>query len=128
MVLRSLLALSVHPHGFTVSQLAEHVRQQSAWDPLPYTVRQAAYDLLKLRSKQLVVRLLGTRRYQVSLAAVRQLSAWLLLRDQVLKPVLAAVTRQEPINRATDSTPLESRYCELRTIMHQVLDHLGFAA
>ena len=49
----SVTALAVAPDGFTVADFAAQVRAHTGGE---YTVRQAAYDLPKLRGKQLVVK------------------------------------------------------------------------
>ena len=63
--LTAVLALAVAPEGFTVADLAAKVRSLTGQDEHQYTDRQAAYDLRKLRGKQLVVKPGRTRRYQV---------------------------------------------------------------
>ena len=54
-----------------------------------YTIRQAAYDLRKLRGKNLTIKPGRTRRYQVPPNAVRTIAALLTLRDHVIPPILA---------------------------------------
>ena len=54
-----------------------------------YTTRQAAYDLRKLRGKQLIDKPSRTRRYHVPPHAARTISALLTLRDHVIAPILA---------------------------------------
>ena len=56
-----------------------------------YTIRQAAYDLRKLRGKQLVDKPGRTRRYHVPPLAARTGAALLTLRDQVIAPILAGI-------------------------------------
>ena len=67
-VLAAVLALSASPGGFTVGDLATRVQALSGTD---YTVRQAAYDLRKLRGKELVVKPGRSRRYHVPPDAAR---------------------------------------------------------
>jgi hypothetical protein len=54
-VSEAVLALAAKPQGFTVRELAEKTRQLHPDDAADYTHRQAAYDLMKLRGKKLVV-------------------------------------------------------------------------
>ena len=54
--LNAVLALAVAPDGFTVADLADKVRSLTGQTDQDYTVRQAAYDLRKLRGKHLVVK------------------------------------------------------------------------
>ena len=128
-VARALLALSVRPGGFTASQLAQHVRGQGSGVDSQYGPRQAAYDLQKFRGKKLVCQMKGGRRYETLPAGLRTISALLLLRDQVLAPLLAS-TAEAHDNLVTPAEPtlLDRLYAELRGTMRQVFDHLGLAA
>ena len=63
-VAQAVLALSPSPGGFTASQLAEQVCRLSQQDESQYGPRRAAYDLKKLRGKQIVCRLGKTARYE----------------------------------------------------------------
>ena len=87
--LSAALALAAAPHGFTVAEHAARVRAMTGHDG--YTIRQAAYDLRKLRGKRLVIKPGRTRRYQVPPHAARTIAAMLTLRDQVIVPILAGI-------------------------------------
>jgi hypothetical protein len=52
--LRAARALAPAPNGFTVAEFAAKVHALTGVDHCGYTVRQAGYDLRKLRGKQLV--------------------------------------------------------------------------
>jgi len=67
--LTAVLALAVAPEGFTVAQLAAKVHTMTGQTCQEYSTRQAAYDLRKLRGKQLVVKPGRTRRCHVPAAA-----------------------------------------------------------
>jgi hypothetical protein len=66
---------------------SQQLRQITGHDG--YTTRQAAYDLRKLRGKQLVDKPGRTRRYHVPPPAARTISALLILRDHVIAPMRA---------------------------------------
>jgi len=53
-VAEAVIALSPFPGGFTASDLASHVRALSQQSEPEYGPRRAAYDLKKLRGKQIV--------------------------------------------------------------------------
>ena len=89
--LRAALALTPAPNGFTVAQFTAKVHALTGHDHTGYSVRQAAYDLRKLRGKQLVDKPGRARRYRVGAPAARTIAALLTLRDQVIAPILAAV-------------------------------------
>jgi hypothetical protein len=90
-VAEAVIALAPQPDGFTAEQLAARVRTQQGPTMAKYNARKAAYDLRKLRRKALVQRITKTRRYRVRRPGIRTLAALLILREKVLKPVLAGV-------------------------------------
>jgi hypothetical protein len=67
-----------------------------------YTIRNAAYDLRKLRGKHLADKPGRTRRYLISPGAARIISALLTLRDQVIASLLAGIA--DPRIRRTPRT------------------------
>lgn len=63
--LKAVLALAMSPDGFTVADLATKVGALTGTDAADYTVRQAAYDLRKLRGKTARRQTGRSRRYDV---------------------------------------------------------------
>jgi hypothetical protein len=61
-----------------------------------YTTRQGAYDLRKLRGKNLLIKPGRTRRYQLPPDAARTKTALLTLRDQIIAAILASVRSPRP--------------------------------
>jgi hypothetical protein len=90
-VLAAAAALSVAPDGFTVTDFAAKINTMGALAGSDYTVRQAAYDIRKLRAKHLAVKPDHSRRYQIPHDAARTISALSVLRDHVIAPILAGV-------------------------------------
>ena len=89
LALAAALALAASPGGFTIADLTASVHAMTG--QTSYTARQAAYDLRKIRAKQLAVKSGTTRRYRVPGPAARTIAAMLTLRDQVIAPILAGV-------------------------------------
>ena len=75
-----------------------------------YTALQAAYDLRKLRGKNLVVKPGSTRRYHVPPHALRTITALTTLRDQVLAPLLGAVRATRTPTKRSTWTDVERDY------------------
>ncbi len=73
--LAAVLALSASPAGATVADLTRKVHAMTGQTPEGYTSRQAAYDLRKLRGKDLVSKPVRSRRYLTSPAAARTITA-----------------------------------------------------
>ncbi|MHB2022459.1 MAG: hypothetical protein ACYCO3_03885 [Mycobacteriales bacterium] len=126
--LAGVLALAVAPDGFSVADLAGKVRDLTGQSESDYTVRQAAYDLRKLRGKHLVVKPGHTRRYYVPPKAARTIAALLTLREHVIAPILAGVRSPRQGRPPTHLTQIDRDYESLRLGMHKLLDDLGVAA
>ena len=123
--LAAVLALAVAPDGFTVADLADKVRSLTGHTDDQYTVRQAAYDLRKLRGKQLVVKPGRTRRYQVPGQGARTIAALLTLREHVIGPILAGVRRPRPGRPPKTRTRIDRDYEQLRDGMRTLFHDLA---
>lgn len=127
--LRAAVALTPSPGGFTVGDFTSTVRSLSGQTPEEYSVRRGAYDLKKLRAKNLVVKIAKTNRYEVPLSAARSITALLTLREHVIKPILAGVNnRTEPVNKPLDVHPIDRHYEQIRNDMQDLFKELGIAA
>ena len=99
-VVDALIALSPLPNGFTASNVADRVRALSKQSLSEYGPRHAAYDLKKLRGKQIVRRIGHTRRYEP------------------LRPTRAALNPK----------PIDTYYQAIRAGMKGLFHELGIAA
>jgi hypothetical protein len=124
-VLAAVLALAVAPDGFTITDLAAKVRSHTGQAEVEYTTRQAAYDLRKLRGKQLIVKPGRTRRYQVPDQAARTIAALLTLREQIIAPILAGVRRPGPGRPPKTRTRIDRDYEHLRDGMRTLFRDLA---
>jgi len=124
-VIEAVIALSLLPEGFTGSELADKV---GAIVGEPYSSRQASYDLKKLRGKNLVQRIGRTRRYQSCRSGLQTLAALLVLREKVIKPVLAGAGRPRPGRPLKTRAVIDDHYHLLQTQLRALLSHLGIAA
>ena len=127
-VAEAVLALSTSPAGFTASELAQKVRAVSGEAESAYGPRHAAYDLKKLRGKGMVRKIGTSRRYEPELAGLRAITALLVLREKVIRPLLAASQRPEPQIKANHPTPVDQHYEHLRVGMRDLFTVLGIAA
>jgi hypothetical protein len=126
--LQAVLALAPAPGGFTVAQLAAKVQQQTGQTDRAYSTRQAAYDLKKLRGKHLVVKPGRSRRYHAPPEALRTITALLVLRDQVIRPILAGVRVPRRGRKPATWTRTDQHYETLRLEMQALFNDLGIAA
>jgi hypothetical protein len=121
--LAAVLALAAAPDGFTVTDLTTKVHTITG--QTSYTTRQAAYDLRKLRGKELITKPGRTHRYQVPALAARTITALLALRDHVIAPILAGVRSPRMGRKPTHWTRVDRDYETLRVNMQTLFHDLG---
>jgi hypothetical protein len=135
----AVIALATAPKGFTASPLAEKVATLSSLPASRYGPRHAAYDLKKLRGKKLVEKIGSSHRYQPTRQGLRAMTALLVLRDKVIKPLLAgscqlnwAEARQHHAPRSTLpatpgwlARPLSAKWASPHEKHRQLFLHVG---
>jgi hypothetical protein len=127
-VAEAVIALGAQPEGFSAAELAKRVRAQQGRVMAGYAERKATYDLRKLRGKSLVERIGKTRRHRVRRPGIRTLAALLILREQVITPVLAGVCRPKRGRPPKNVHPLDVHYHKLQVEMLATLQTLKIAA
>jgi hypothetical protein len=120
--LSAALALAPAPNGFTVAEFAAKVHALTGTD---YSIRQAAYDLRKLRGKQLLDKPGRTRRYRVPPLAARTIAALLTLRDQAIAPILAGVRSPRMGRKPATWTSVDRHYEKIRIDIQHLFDDLA---
>jgi hypothetical protein len=123
--LNAVLALAPAPGGFTVKDLAGKVHTMTGHPG--YTVRQAAYDLRKLRGKHLIDKPGRSRRYHVPPPAARTIAGLLTLREQVIAPILAGIRSPRLGRKPKTWTQTDRDYETLRINTHALFHHLGLS-
>jgi hypothetical protein len=126
--LAATLALAPAPMGFSLAQFTAKVQALAGQTEGAYTRRQAAYDLRRLRGKQLIIKVGSSRRYQVPPNGARTIAALLTLRDQVIKPLLGGIGAPKRGRKPSTWTTLDRHYEQLRLDMQLVFQDLGIAA
>lgn len=125
--LAAVSALAPAPKGFTVADLAAKVHIMTGQTEHDYTIRQAAYDLRKLRAHNLVNKPGRSRRYHVHPNAIRTITAITALRDQVLAPILGGIRSRRTVARNSAWNQVEHTYQDLCLDMETLFQHLGIA-
>jgi hypothetical protein len=124
----AVLALSASPVGFTASDLVRQVHSMSGQQESQYGPRRAAYDIKKLRAKGMVTKIGKSRRYESAPEGLRSLTALLVLRDKIIRPLLAASLQPHPSSKPVNPIPLDHHYENLRADMRGLFNELGLAA
>ena len=124
-VMMAVLSLSSGGRGFRAEQLAERVAEKLG---TPYTSRQAAYDLKKLRGKGLIEKIKGTHRYLAPADGLRTIMAVVVLREKILKPLLTGTVSRRNGHPPENRDPLDKHYQIIRDEMEEILQELKIAA
>lgn len=123
-VIEAVIALAAAPHGFRCADLANKVQNSAIRD---YTPRQAAYDLKKLRGKSLVRKIDNSRRYEPLPEGLQNMAALLIVREKVLKPVLAGAGKPIRGRKPKHQSQTDIHYANMQTEMHYLFQAIGLA-
>ena len=123
-VIEAVIGLSAAPQGFRCADLADKVQNRSISD---YTPRQAAYDLKKLRGKNLVRKIDNSRRYEPVPKGLQNMAALLILREKVLKPVLAGAGKPKRDPKPKYQSQIDIHYANIQTEMLHLFQAIGLA-
>lgn len=122
----ALIALAPQPDGFTAHDLADKVRHCHEFRE--YTARQAAYDLRKFGGKCLLHKQPRSRYYSTEVANVRLLAGLIILREKVIKPVLAGIGRPHSGRPRNNVMPIDTHYRKLQGELWETFKTLKLAA
>ena len=127
-VFSAALSLACAPRGFTVADFATTVRSMSDSTLLHYHARRAAYDLKKLRAKNLLTKLGNSHRYSIPSEAICIIGALVILRDKVLRPILAGVGKRNTGRKPKNWSLIDEHYETIRQDMFTLFEDLRIAA
>lgn len=125
-VIEAVIGLAAAPHGFRSADVAAKVREMIGADENTYTTRKAGYDLRKLRGKNVVRRIDGSHRYEIVPEGLRAVTALLVLKEKVLKPVLAGASKLGPTPK--NQSPIDAHYKAIQLQMRGLFQLIGIAA
>jgi hypothetical protein len=121
-VLEAVTTLAISPTGFTAADLAAKVREILGVSLTDYLPRHASYDLKKLRGKQWVKKIGKSRRYEPVSEGLQIMTALIVLRDKVIKPVLAGAGKPKRGPRPKQENEIDKQYRlihgEMRSLFH----------
>ena len=108
-----------------VAEFTATVHAHTGVDHTGYSVRQATYDLRKLRGKQLIDKPSRSRRYVVSPLAARTIAALLTLREQVIAPIHANLHSSKMGRKPAHWTRVDRDYERIRIDMQTLFTVLA---
>jgi hypothetical protein len=127
--MHAALALTFAPDGFTAAEHAGKFRELLGQHAEPYSPRQAAYDLKKLRAKGLLEKTAPhSRRYRATSEGLRTMAGLFVLREKVLRPLLRCQDRSHAGPPPNPVSELDTQYDVVQCQIKQLLKLLHFAA
>ena len=125
--LEAVLALAPSPKGFTISEFASRVRAITGQNEEEYGARRAAYDLKKIRGKDLVTKVSSSRHYQPLSQGLKTVAALVVLRERVIQPLLAGIATPRLGRKPKNWSSIDQHYETLRLNMRTLFQELGVA-
>jgi hypothetical protein len=126
-VIEAVTGFAAAPLGFRASDIAAKVREIMGYSGDTYTSRKAAYDLKKLRGKNVIHRVEKSRRYEVVPQELRAVTALLVLREKVIKPVLAGAGKPRRGRKPKNQSPIDAHYEAIQSQMRNLFQLIGVA-
>lgn len=128
LVMEAIISLAPKPHGFTAAELAAAVRARDPIGHEDYTPRKASYDLKKFRSKNLIDKIKNTRKYEPVPEGLRAMVALLVLRNKIIKPILAGAVKSKRGPKPKNQPPATKHYQTIQLEMKKLFNTMGIAA
>lgn len=126
--MQAVVALSAKPGGFAAAEHAAKVHELSSKADRVYSPRHAAYDIKKLRGKGWIQKIPKSRRYMATPQGLRAMAALFVLRDKIIKPLLANGGRLRRGRKPMKRDPMEVHYEAVQREMKTLFVALGLAA
>ena len=127
-VMEAIIAFSIAPRGFNSSDIARKVREIFNLAGNQYSSRHASYDLKKFRAKGIVYRINKSHKYDVSPDGLRKIMAIIVLKDKILKPLLANYGNLKIGRKPKNHSKIDIHYNNIQSEMKKVFELSGIAA
>jgi len=122
-VIKAFMKLALDPRGFRTGDLAVEVNRQRLKGSSEYTIRQAAYDIRKFRAKGVVEKTHPKSHvYRCSKQGLHQLSAFVTLEDEVIRPLVSYKGRVVSGNCRKSEPKLDLIYKQAQRGLQKLLD------
>lgn len=115
-LLTVLCLFSLQPQGFTNKQLRPLLAQFLGWTPEQITPGKMSYDLRRLRLHQLIERIPGTQRYQLTPSGLKTALLCSRTYQRVLRPGLSLLQDPEP-----NTAPLRVAFDQFQSALDSYL-------
>lgn len=125
-VMQAVIALSINPSGFSVSDVAKKV--QAILSTGEYQSRQASYDLKKFRAKGLVKKIDKSRKYEATQNGLRSMTAFFIIRDKVMAPLLSCTKKFKKDPRPRNIHEVDFHYKNIQNEMNEIFSIYKVAA
>ena len=121
-LMECVLALMIHPKGFSSAALMEMMRKKRFRD---YTINNARYDLRKLKGKKFVQKIKGKQNYQATKHGIQTMSAALCVWKQQLKPLLSIVNKKDIDEQTKQLSVMETHFLNAKKEINNISNLYG---
>ncbi|NIM12049.1 MAG: hypothetical protein GTO45_08015 [Candidatus Aminicenantes bacterium] len=112
--MKAVLELSTKSGGFSSKDLANKYVQITQIPEQNYKSRHAAYDLRKLRAKQIVQKKENSRKYQVTTRGIAVIVASIVFREKIFKPISTGINKKEIAQAPQKLAKIDQIYLSIR--------------
>jgi len=126
-VIEAVTSFAAAPLGFRASDIAAKVQEIMGCSKGAYSSRKAAYDLKKLRGKNVIHRVEKSRRYEIVPEGLRTVTALLVLRDKVIKPILAGAGKPKRGRKPKNQSTIDAHYEAIQFQIRKLFQLIGVA-
>ena len=118
-MMKAVLELSTKSDGFSSKDLSTQYAQMTQISEQSYTSRQAAYDLRKLRAKQIVQRKERSRKYHVTDKGMALIVATIIFREKIFNPIWTGLNKKQLAEAPPTLSKIDQIYLSIRD---QIMD------
>lgn len=125
-VMESVQALAIKPGGYTSKEVSILVKERLDEEQAKaYTTAKAAYDIRKLRGKELVEKIGKSRRYRTTKKGVETIVTVLALTQKIIPTVLSSINKDVVTERLDETQNIDSMYMNIRNEIKKICEIYG---
>ena len=124
-IMETVMALSMKPGGYFIGDVAAKMKKKVGDKYGEYTSAKAAYDIRKLRGKELVKKQRGTRKYVTTPQGIETIVVVLALMQKQIPGVLATINRDSINDHPKELSLFDSCCLNIRKEVKRINQIIG---
>lgn len=125
-VMESVLSLAIKPNGYTANDVATLMKKRlDKKQGTSYTSAKAAYDIRKLRGKELVVKTEKSRKYKTTKKGMETIISVLALTQKTIPTVLSSINKEVISENPEAMQTIDKHYMNIRNEIKGIYQQYG---